>query len=74
MDDEWKRACQAVLEYDSFCDPYDVLICGPDGMPKTGQQSGLVNRHALEVRKQMLQKYRVSADVFQKALAQMRRK
>lgn len=41
-------------EYEQRCESYDQLVCGPDGMPKNGEQMGLINRHAQKVRNEIL--------------------
>lgn len=46
-------AAKYAEEYHETCDAYDITICGPDGVPKTTQQSIAVNKHAKQVLTQL---------------------
>ena len=68
--DECRRrnTWNAVQMYVAECEAYDVSICGPDGMPKTSEQTVAINRHAKKVRDRLLNEMAIDNLEFTKEL------
>lgn len=69
---EEQRADEAAVDYDANCEAYDRLICGHDGIPKTGQHHYLVNKHAIETRDRLIREYRITRADFDRAINRLR--